>query len=199
MFRAISSVVAAVLLSPAVWASTIVVDFEEFSIGDGPASWGYGGIDYIYSKGYRIAGGTIAGPADVFVGTNTTQVFGDDIAGLGPDGFGVGVQIIVERADGGVFEVYDVDALLQIDMAGSSSISGSVAGGGLVTTSTAYGTGDWLNIDQLVFNAVGNGFGVGSASAEIDNIELSVVPLPAVIWLFGSALLSLVLVRRRFY
>ncbi|MEC9376019.1 MAG: FG-GAP repeat protein [Pseudomonadota bacterium] len=154
-----------------------IVDFEEFSVGDGPMSWGSAGVEYIYSKGYRITGGTIAGPAEVFTGSNNTKVFGDDIAGFGQDSFGFGVQIIVEHADGDTFEVHDVDALLQVDAAGSTSIRGSVVGGGVVNSTTAYGTGDWLNVDQLVFNAVGNGFGFGTASAEIDNIKLSALPI----------------------
>jgi hypothetical protein len=59
------------------------------------------------------------------------------------------------------------------------------------------GTGDWLNLRKLTFVAGGNPFGVGSATAEIDNIVVSAVPIPAAMWLFGSALAGLGWLKRK--
>ena len=48
------------------------------------------------------------------------------------------------------------------------------------------------------FTAYGDGFGLGGfTSVEIDNVNVSAVPIPAAVWLFGSALAGLGWLRRK--
>jgi len=68
-------------------------------------------------------------------------------------------------------------------------------GGGTVNLSLgSIGTGDWLNLTQLVVydaNTFDDNY------VHIDNINVSAVPVPAAVWLFGSALAGLGWIRRK--
>jgi hypothetical protein len=108
------------------------------------------------------------------------------------------VDVTFERADGGAFAVHNFDLFMDTDPNGWTEIRGQVAGGGLVFLSAAtVGTGGWLNLESVRFWAEGDGFGPGGATVEIDNIEVSAIPVPAAVWLFGSGLGLLGWMRRR--
>jgi len=188
-------------LSPAVFASSVLIDFEELSIGDGPAT----GSDWMSSNGYEFTGTATPGPspdgylAKVFTGDTGTNSFGVNTWFVGQDSYGALATVAMRKADGGAFALHSIDLLLQTDpYGGSISYSGTLEGGGAADLSTAVGTGDWLNLVLVDFTAYGDGFGLGGfTSVEIDNVNVSAVPVPAAVWLFGSALAGLGWMRRK--
>ena len=115
---------------------------------------------------------------------------------------GAFVTISMRKADGGAFAISSMDLLLQALgghlSSGSTSITGALVGGGAADLSVPVGTGDWLNLELVTFIANGDGFGFGGLTAvEIDNINVAAVPIPAAVWLFGSALTGLGWLRRK--
>jgi hypothetical protein len=77
-----------------------------------------------------------------------------------------------------------------------SGIEGTLAAGGTVTAATPFGTGGWLNLQSFRVFATGDGFfAFGTSAVELDNVVVNVVPIPAAVWLFASAL-GLLGVRR---
>ena len=177
-------------------ASTVTVDFEEFNIGD--SAGGLVELPPLQSQGYNVSGFVALEPGEILIGTNTgTKSFGGTESALGQDSFGVVVQVLFERSDGSEFAINSLDLLLESDPSGSTSITGTLAGGGSANLGVPVGTGDWLSLESVVFRAEGNGFGFGFATVEIDNINVSAVPVPAAVWLFGSALAGLGWMRRK--
>jgi hypothetical protein len=184
-------------LSTGVQASSVTIDFEAFNVGDGAGPY----PTVLTSQGYEISGQ--AAPftsAEVITGINVggTNAYGGSIGGIGQDGFNVFVTVTLEKADGGAFAIHDLDLFMSTDPEGWKEIRGTLAGGGLTFLSgVAVGTGDWLNLASVTFRAEGNGFGPGGGAIEIDNINVSAVPVPAAVWLFGSALAGLGWMRRK--
>ncbi|MEJ2139915.1 MAG: VPLPA-CTERM sorting domain-containing protein [Gammaproteobacteria bacterium] len=199
---AITLVAVAGVLSAGAQAAPVTIDFEEFNVGDG------GGSVYdtpvLTSQGYELTGyGGPGGPytsTEVLIGTNTggTNAYGGSISGFGQDGFGIGTGVRFERADGGAFAIHSLDMFLDSDIDGFASMTGVVGGFSRVADlSVPVGTGDWLNLQYIRWDAEGNGFGLGYATVEIDNLVVSAVPIPAAAWLFGSALAGLGWLRRK--
>ena len=191
-------------------ASTVTIDFEEFALGDGGGSLG-GVYDPdppyavpLVSEGYEISGAgrpTDSNPfysAEVTTGTNTggSLAYGAGVSGLGQDGYNYRASISIDRVDGGVFAIHSLDLFL--DSNGFTDIRGILSNGaGVSLTGVTVGTGDWLNLKRITFSAEGDGFGPGYGTVEVDNIAVSAVPVPAAVWLFGSALAGLGWVRKR--
>lgn len=80
---------------------------------------------------------------------------------------------------------------------GGVSVIGTKTGGGIATD--PIGTGDWLDLVKVTFSVSSSG---PPSSPEVlivtaDNITVSVVPIPAAAWLFGSALAGLGWMRRK--
>ena len=176
-------------------AVAVTIDFEEFSVGDSAAS----AFVPLVSKGFDIWSYENPSPAPMSIisGTNGTNALGGSITGPGQDSYGYAVQIELERSDGGAFAIYSFDLFTDVDPNGFTNIRGYLAAGGLADLSSPVGTGDWLLLDKIEFRAEGNGFGFGYASLEIDNIVVSAVPVPAAVWLFGSARAGLGWMRRK--
>jgi hypothetical protein len=206
MNRLLAVTIVAVIsfLPPAIQAAPVTIDFEEFNIGDGPAN----STDWISSNGYEFSGTAFPGPfpdgllAEIFIGNSGSKSFGASSIFNGQDGFGAFVTISMRKADGGAFAISSMDMLLQATgsplASGSTSITGALAGGSAAELSVPVGTGDWLNLELVTFIANGDGFGFGHLTAvEIDNINVSAVPIPAAVWLFGSALAGLGWMRRK--
>jgi len=188
------NLIAAVLLlgCGSVQAAPVTIDFEEFNVGDGPAHDG----DWISSNGYEFTGTSFPGPfpdgnlAEIFIGDSGSNSFGSSVFFPGQDGFGGLAYVSMRKADGGAFAIHSLDLLFQTDSSsGFTVIRGTLAGGSVVDISDAVGTGDWLNLELVFFTANGDGFGFGAlTSVEIDNVNVSAVPIPAAVWLFGSGL-----------
>lgn len=203
MNRAIAIVLIMVVgfFAAAAQAVAVTIDFEELTIGDGPASI----ADWVESGGYEFSGSATPGPwpdgylAKVFTGDTGTNSFGVNTWFVGQDSYGALATVAMRKADGGAFALHSIDLLLQTDpYGGSISYSGTLEGGGAANLSTAVGTGDWLNLVLVDFTAYGDGFGLGGfTSVEIDNVNVSAVPIPAAVWLFGSALAGLGWLRRK--
>jgi hypothetical protein len=184
------------LLSLAVQAAPVTIDFEEFNVGDS----GIFLFDPLQSMGYDISGIFLGSPdpAEIVIGTNTgTKSFGGTLGGPGQDGFGLGVFVQFERSDGGAFAIHSLDLFMDTDPEGFTTISGTLAGGGAASLGVTVGTGDWLNLEYISFRAEGNQFGLGGGTVELDNVVVSAVPIPAAVWLFGSGLGLLVWFGRR--
>ncbi|MDB4308248.1 VPLPA-CTERM sorting domain-containing protein [Gammaproteobacteria bacterium] len=203
IFRTIS-ILLTCLFSSAVLASTVLIDFEEFSIGDGPVS----DTNWLESSGYEFNGNGFPGPIpdgifpEVFIGDNGTNAFGLSSTFPGQDGYNAYVYVSMRKADGGAFAINSMDLLLQSLgsplSSGSTGIYGTLAGGGAADLSVAIGTGDWLNLQHVTFEASGDNSGQsGFTGVEIDNVNVSAVPVPAAVWLFGSALAGLGWLRRK--
>jgi len=176
-------------------AQAVVIDFEEFSVGDSAPS----AFDPLVSKGFNIWSAETPAPTpmSIITGTNGTNALGGSISGPGQDGFGYKVSISIELQNGAAFAVHGFDLESSTDPDGFVTIRGYLAAGGIADLSDPVGTGDWLLLDRIEFETEGNQWGPGFASLELDNFTATVVPVPAAVWLFGSALVGLGWVRRR--
>ena len=199
---AITLIAVAGFLSAGAQAAPVTIDFEEFNIGDGGGS--VFATPILASQGYELTGsGGPGGPftsTEVLTGTNTggTNAYGGSISGFGQDGYNYHVDVTLEKADGGAFAIHNLDLFMGTDPEGWTQIRGTLAGGGWVFLSgVPVGTGDWLNLEAVRFWAEGNGFGYGYATVELDNVVVSAVPIPAAVWLFGSALAGLGWLKRK--
>jgi hypothetical protein len=76
-------------------------------------------------------------------------------------------------------------------------VIGVVSGGG--TAADPIGTGDWLNLEKVFFEVTSGEVysGFDTLSITIDNVNAGVVPIPAAVWLFASALAGLGWFRRK--
>jgi hypothetical protein len=198
---AITLVTVAGFLSAGAQAAPVTIDFEEFNIGDGGGS--VFDTPILASQGYEFTGdGGPGGPftsTEVMTGTNTggTNAYGGSLAAFGQDGFNVHVSVTLEKADGGAFAIQSLDLFMDTDPDGYMQTTGFLAGGGFANLGVPVGTGDWLNLTSVRFFAEGNGFGFGFGTVELDNVVVSAVPIPAAVWLFGSALAGLGWLRRK--
>lgn len=194
-----SGVFAVLLFAGLSQATAATIDFEEFAAGT------YGNTT-LQSQGFDISTFAVEGvfgPDDsvmgIFAGDNGTNVIGGSLSTFGQDSFGADLSVGIARTDGSSFAVYSADFLAQTDPDGRSYVIGYKTGGGTVfLADEAFGTGSWLDVTQVGFVVQGSGFSFSEASMELDNIVVgAAVPVPAAVWLFGSALGALGWVRRR--
>ncbi|MCP4927680.1 MAG: hypothetical protein GY918_01310 [Gammaproteobacteria bacterium] len=103
-------------------------------------------------------------------------------------------------------EKFDLDSFDLLTTSGglSFSLTGHFAGGGtvnLLLDSSAYSSWEGVNLDNQWNNLVAVDFGPEANHAfgsAVDNIAVSnVVPIPAAVWLFSSALAGLGWLRRK--
>ncbi len=185
-------------------AAAVTIDFEEFSVGDGPAPLDDFGFDWFLSNGYEFGGGAAPGctqfgcPLEILIGDSGSNSLGGGIGWSGQDGFGALTTITMRQADGGAFAIHSLDLFMDTDNQGTMEIRGILAGGGTTfLLGVPVGTGDWLNLESVTFRAEGNNTGLGFSAVEVDNIVISAVPVPAAVWLFGSALAGLGWIKRK--
>ena len=78
----------------------------------------------------------------------------------------------------------------------SARLTGYYEGGGIVQTGWVSGDivlgAEWQGLESVVFDGSTESFFTG-----LDDIVVSVVPVPAAVWLFGSALVGLGFLRRQ--
>jgi len=183
--------------SAAANAATVTLDFEEFDLNDG---FSYGPGAWMPYGDYEFDGGA----ADSFAGPGIESAvihYGNNLNGSrafvasGDLGWAV---VWMRRTDGGTFSIESFEAAMIPGDSGYTGITGTLTGGGAADLSAPVGTGDWLNLIELKFEAGGPGFPTsGWAAIELDNIVVSAVPVPAAVWLFGSALAGLGWMRRK--
>jgi hypothetical protein len=197
---AITLVAVAGFLSTGAQASPVTINFEAGTVD----YFNYGAFDStVGSQGFEVTGSSFAvgdspDPAEIYTGNNGTSVYGASACCVQQDGYSPAANFNLKRADGGAFALYSVDFYGEYPDPGYTSIIGVMVGGGSVhLSSTAMGTGGWLNLERVQFYSGGNGDSSGYALGELDNIVVSAVPVPAAVWLFGSALAGLGWFRRK--
>ena len=156
-------------------AATVTIDFNEVTPIDG-----FPPVE-VDSKGYSFYASTIlaGGPPEAGVGSNGIYAIGDCFA-WGP---GCGAYITMERADSNPFAIHSFTS-------SSGDYFGNIVGGASADLSVAIGTGDWLQLESFRVDSTcpDIGFGCGEYEVHLDDITVSAVPIPAAVWLFGSAL-----------
>ena len=195
---------AACLISGAVSATPVTIDFEG-QIGDSETKniTEFGAGQPVYTQaGFEI---------ELF--DTASAIYGKDVgplAGLGynymdwaPTFLVPDQQATLRAVDGSVFDLVTMDFSASFGSAPETAltITGYLQGGGTVTKSvtgapnawtTVSFDSSWTDLDSVVFSDGG----VAVAPA-ITNIQLTAVPIPAAVWLFGSALAGLGWLRRR--
>jgi hypothetical protein len=174
-------------------ASTIAIDFEDAILGS----------TEVISQGFRISGdtGSYGGDEERLgvmddAGDQFFEVYAhvyDPMCACAASN----INIDLEREDGGAFAFYSADWTGYQE---NVSVYGRLADGS--NTLDAVGTGDWLNVVSVTFTASGpfctTNCYFDLAGLEVDDIVVgSAVPIPAAVWLFGSALAGLGWMRRK--
>lgn len=186
------------LISLSANAATQTIDFEELSLGQAAPAPAFGGGPLV-SNGFSFSGfGFSVFESErwiVSVGENGTQSLGLSLFGGRVDEVDPFVQFGFNRPDGLSFALIDIDFLATYVVGGADQgpvfLTGALTGGGTVSSeTTAIGTGGWLAVDSVGFNVTGVApfFVLQEFDFEVDNIVVSVVPIPAAVWLFASAL-----------
>jgi hypothetical protein len=159
-------------------AATVTIDFDDLSVGYGDAPGGQPDAAFV-TQGYFFYvenGGVVADGAGLELSATNFTSF--------DNGF-----VDIERADGGAFALYSVDAhfdTVYVETSSGDNFS--------VTDLTDIGTGFWLSLNSVQFHAGFSEF----ATVDVDDLVLgAVVPVPAAVWLFGSGLGLLGWFRRR--
>ena len=176
-------------------ASTLVIDFDGDIIFGVPIPSSFDNIYYdVTDSGFIFTSADDeGGQSGVGVGENW----------IGPDGSNAltycpGCTANMISVANQLFSLHSVELKNLIPEPGDDflTITGFLAGGGEVTANLAatsdwqtfsFGA-EWTNLEEVEFGAtVGSGFD----AIYLDNVGVSVVPIPAAVWLFGSALAGL--------
>jgi hypothetical protein len=184
----------ALLIFVAVPAAAATIDFEEAFPDYGmPENYGYGVVE---SKGFTIRNFD----GVYFTPLNSTEGFFIE-SGFGENGsrglaYCPWCTLVVEESGGELFSL--TSAYLRDQGGLSVTVTGFLSGGGQVQL-VASGLGEtlvfgeqWSGLTRVEFGSAGSNGG-----QEIDNIVVNAVPIPAAVWLFGSALAGLGWMRRK--
>jgi hypothetical protein len=113
----------------------------------------------------------------------------------------VGVGWLITASNGNAFSLESVDLAFFSQFGPEAAISGVVNGGGSVSriiTNNTWHTESSFGAEWSDLASVGIYISSGvPQSLTIDNFSASIVPIPAAVWLFGSALAGLGWLRRR--
>ena len=173
------------LFSGAAVAAPINIDFESESLG---------ALSPLSVDGFTFSSFSNAAVTD-FSGD---QKFGT-LIGAPCDLFACGPLLIdLKRDDDGAFALYGADVIWNVASGfGDLSISGVKVGGGFAAGPV--GSADWLNLESVSFSVLSLCGACGADVLElyIDNVSVQAVPIPAAVWLFGSALAGLGWMKRR--
>jgi len=167
----------ALLLGTPAWADIITVDFEELEAGY-PTSFVSKGVNFTSDFGF---GAQVGGPG---------SEFGSYVLGLVAD-----AENSLSMASGVSFDLISWDVRIGIvDM----TVTGFLESGGTVSTtiSSTSGALETYNFSSAWTGLTSVQFTVGDFDV-LDNVVISAVPLPAAVWLFGSALAGLGWIRRK--
>jgi len=180
------------------FSATVNIDFEDQTLGevvgfdDIAEIWFGSGTLEVDGFTFSAYGGDpfqgCCAEGSILTGDNTTQVAGIHWSGTSLDGFGPETTVSFERADGTDFSLLDMDYFADSSGSFDLTVVGYLDGAAVASSSTAFGTGGWLNVDAVTLHMVGNEVFFEGFALEIDNISANVVPIPAAVWLFASAL-----------
>jgi hypothetical protein len=180
-------------------AATVTIDFEGV-VADSDSLIP---VTPYTEDGYKITASDING------------IFGKDWIGLNSNGSAVfgwcsngisceSIESITLVESGGInpFDLLSLDSSnLNFEFAGSLSGIGNYDGGGSISTTLVLSTNTW---NTYSFDSSWQGLSsvmiapvTGNWDPAIDNIVVNTVPIPAAVWLFGSALAGLGWLRRR--
>jgi len=162
-------------------ASTITIDFEEFPDA-GPVGTS------LSSKGYSFLAEAVFIPGAYGAFTDIALVYCPFCT------------ITFANESGNPFALHSFDYAAIFVGPGTVNVTGHYAAGGVISTNlNADETVDnyqfneaWTGLDYVVIGTIST-----SSPAGIDNIVVSAVPIPAAVWLFGSALAGLGWMRRK--
>lgn len=175
-------IILSIMLSSAASATTINIDFEGTVVEDGPYARTQG-FEFYSEAGFIVSS---ASPP------STSIVYCPDCAAT------------MTSLSGQPFDLMTLD-LWNMEFVGTGdatvSLTGHFVGGGQISTNllapaSAWSShsldASWSNLELLEFSMSSTGTAIG-----LDNIVVSTVPVPAAIWLFGSALAGLGWLRRK--
>jgi hypothetical protein len=186
-----SILIAALLLfSAAGNAATVVIDFEEFSVGESAPLVSKG---FIFS-GYGVDPESGFGCCDAWIGddggSKALTAYTSSETPFNPP---AELSFLMQRQDGDAFALYSMDIGAPFMIVAERASDGTTISG----YSSELGSGDWLDIKWAGFSVFAEGPYAGGY--QIDNIVVgpAAVPIPAAVWLFGSALAGLGWLRRK--
>ena len=165
-------------------AGTVLIDFDDFP--NGPSD----GLT-LSSKGFQFASEAVF----IVSGTPSTS---DQSLQYCPF-----CTTTMVNDDGLLFDLNAFDFSNVFGFAGTVEVTGTYGAGGTVSTTLNIDgsknnyvfDSSWTDLSNVVF-ATPTGAG-GNYVGSIDNISINVVPIPAAVWLFGSALAGLGWLQRR--
>lgn len=103
--------------------------------------------------------------------------------------------VSMSHDNGFVFDLLSFDASSLYNAAGELTVTGYLAGGGTVSqlltlnsSLSNYALSGFDGLSSVDFSFDG---AVYAAPYDLDNVNINVVPVPAAVWLFGSALMAL--------
>jgi hypothetical protein len=184
------------LSSPLANAANIVVDFE----GQDVDGW-HSGTGPIMDNGFVLD--TYAIGVVEWIGDSPKVVeFCTGYCGGDP--------FIISNVDNNSFDLLSFDmASFGLPIVTDFTITGNLAGGGILerqislsqaitetsgVMETFYFDSGWMGLSSIEIDYTAS---TGFSAAVIDNIAVSVVPVPAAVWMFGSALAGLGWFRRK--
>jgi hypothetical protein len=179
ILRSICTFAALLMLSGA-QAATVVIDF------DGATSGGLLTTDYV-EDGFTME--SISGHYDIWAsgGTGGSQYLGLDVTLEDPP------SSVVEFT-GGIFDLLSLDVLYEPGLGESQFITSS-AGGSMSLETLGIQNFSGSGWTDLTWIRLSNNIEIGGPG--FDTLTLNTVPVPAAIWLFGSALGLLGWMRRK--
>jgi len=162
-------------------ANATVIDFEEFTTNNF--------YDSVDTNGYSITG-------DPFY-------IGSGLGNGGSYGMGVlaDVELTLTNESASLFSLVSIDAI-SFSPSQPLTVTGYYAVGGEITTTLSI-TGGSVFTDMLTYNFSNAWQGLSAVTfltndnMNMDNLVVAAVPIPAAVWLFGSALAGLGWLRRK--
>jgi hypothetical protein len=189
---------ALLLLAATAQSAQVTIDFEEFSRGpidppDGDlVSKGFA-LEYLdQGSGYPIIEiiGSLNG-TQAYMNCSTCQAVEQiDLSSAAANN--ISLHAIDIGALGAAFPSFDF--IFTGFLAGGGSITQSALG--VSTLQTLLFDASWSGLESVRIQ-IDNANGVNAYASFIDNIVVSQVPVPAAVWLFGSGLAAMGLIRRR--
>ena len=195
--------------STAAPAAPLKIDFQNYSPGDtGP--FNVGGFTI---SGYGDGPATVYSDDVFFNGYNYLEAVGYYWAPEPTHGGINNAQITLSREDGAAFSIYEANirswSYLYLEPVSNAWIMGTRADGSTfyVDSSNEWsdpdsgpdilGVGDWLNVTEVTFG-VWQPLHYETTSILLYDVTVgAAVPIPATVWLFGSALAGLAWIRRK--